>query len=292
MHDGAARDSGAAYIFAPRLEPLSMQPAEDAFALLDDHGPHTQTINLPESETAPEGGLAVTLTYDEAVIIVEDIASGGTATIEAGETSVVVNVSGVGVGNTELVASSADYGSASARYEVTGELAMSIASSDDPGTPIAPGTPLILDGAYIITVTADPAVAAESSVELYFICDDAFMTIEEPATIEGGNDSVDLAVATDAATVDAGVWGPPVMVMVSADGYAPSSSEYHIGFILGDVTDDNCVNVVDILAVRGQLGKEGSEIDPLAADINGDDKVNVLDLLTVRAGLGKGNGCP
>ena len=58
-----------------------------------------------------------------------------------------------------------------------------------------------------------------------------------------------------------------------------------------DTDGDGCVNVMDILAVRANLGKEGSAINPLSADINGDDKVNVLDLLAVRAGLGKGDGC-
>lgn len=60
---------------------------------------------------------------------------------------------------------------------------------------------------------------------------------------------------------------------------------------LGDVNDDNCVNVLDLLAVRANLGKTGSEISPPEADIDGDEVVNVLDLLAVRAGLGKGSGC-
>ena len=38
-------------------------------------------------------------------------------------------------------------------------------------------------------------------------------------------------------------------------GYARASADYHIGFLLGDALDDNCVNVVDILAVRVGLGK-------------------------------------
>ena len=61
--------------------------------------------------------------------------------------------------------------------------------------------------------------------------------------------------------------------------------------VTGDANGDACVNVLDLLAVRANLGKEGSEIDPMSTDINGDDKVNVLDLLAVRAGLGKGSGC-
>ena len=135
-------------------------------------------------------------------------------------------------------------------------------------------------------------MAGDSSLLLTIMYDDLYMSIQEPAVIEGGNASVDLAVTADATTVDAGIWGPPVTVNVSAPtGYAPASADYHIGFVLGDATDDNCVNVLDILGVRANLGKEGSEIDPLSTDMNGDDKVNVLDLLAVRAGLGKGNGC-
>ena len=48
----------------------------------------------------------------------------------------------------------------------------------------------------------------------------------------------------------------------------------------------------DLLTVRANLGKEGSNIDPMSADVDGDGKVNVMDLLAVRAALGKGNGCP
>ena len=182
--------------------------------------------------------------------------------------------------------------SGQADYEVGGEISLSIASADDPGTPVPAGTPLVLDDEYILTVTANPPVAGDSSLLLTIQYDDLYMSIQEPAVIEGGNASIGLVVTADATTVEEGVWGPPVTVTVSApEGYAQASADYHIGFILGDASDDNCVNVVDILAVRANLGNEGSEIDPLSTDINGDDKVNVLDLLAVRAGLGKGNGC-
>ena len=269
-----------------------MSPTEDTFSMPSAPGPHDQTISLAEGETAPEGGVAVTLTYNDPVIGVDGIASGGTATIAQDASSVTVSVSGVGIGNASLAASAVGYIGASASYEVTGELYMSIASADDPGTPLEAGTPLVLDDEYILTVTADPPVAGESNVLLVVQYDDLFLSIQEPAVIDGGNASVGLAVTADATTVETGIWGPPTNVTCSAAGYAPTSADYAIGFVLGDASDDNCVNVVDILAVRANLGKEGSEIDPLSTDVNGDDKVNVLDLLAVRAGLGKGNGCP
>ena len=58
-----------------------------------------------------------------------------------------------------------------------------------------------------------------------------------------------------------------------------------------DTDGDGCVNVLDLMVVRGQLGKEGSAINPPEADIDGDEIVNVLDLLAVRGALGTGDGC-
>ncbi len=58
-----------------------------------------------------------------------------------------------------------------------------------------------------------------------------------------------------------------------------------------DVDDDGCVNVMDLLSVRGNLGKPGSAINPLGADVDGDGKVNVMDLLSVRSALGRGRSC-
>ena len=54
----------------------------------------------------------------------------------------------------------------------------------------------------------------------------------------------------------------------------------------GDQNGDNCVNVLDLMGVRGQLVNEGSEINPPSADVNLDGCVNIIDLLIVRAGLG------
>ena len=51
-------------------------------------------------------------------------------------------------------------------------------------------------------------------------------------------------------------------------------------------------HVMDLLAVRANLGKTGSLINPPSADLDADDKVNVMDLLIVRASLGMGDGCP
>ena len=59
-----------------------------------------------------------------------------------------------------------------------------------------------------------------------------------------------------------------------------------------DVNADGCVNVADLLIVRNNLGKSGSEITPPRSDANADGIVNVADLLIVRNNLGTGPGCP
>jgi hypothetical protein len=51
------------------------------------------------------------------------------------------------------------------------------------------------------------------------------------------------------------------------------------------------VNVVDLLIVRNNLGKSGSDMHPPEADVDGDGLCNVVDLLIVRNNLGKGAGC-
>jgi hypothetical protein len=221
------------------------------------------------------------------------IASGETATIATGETGVTVYVMAVDRGTTELVAQAEGFSSGEAAYEVGGELTLTIASADDPGTIIDPTTTdLVLDAAYIITATVNPAVAEGESVDLIATYDDMYVTVETPVTIVGEGDSATIALSADAATKSLGVYGPATTVKISALGYAPASMDLNIGFEPGDTNDDNCVNVSDLLVVRGQLGKVGSEIDPLSADVNGDGLVNVLDLFGVRGALGKGSGCP
>jgi hypothetical protein len=59
--------------------------------------------------------------------------------------------------------------------------------------------------------------------------------------------------------------------------------------VRADVSGDDCVNVIDLLTVRNNLGKAGSLIFPPAADVDGDGICNVADLLIVRNRLG--NGC-
>jgi hypothetical protein len=59
----------------------------------------------------------------------------------------------------------------------------------------------------------------------------------------------------------------------------------------GDVNGDGCVNVTDLLTVRNNLGRGGSQIAPSAADVSSDGIVNVADLLYVRNLLGTGWGC-
>jgi len=60
----------------------------------------------------------------------------------------------------------------------------------------------------------------------------------------------------------------------------------------GDANEDWCVNILDLLVVRSNLGRTGSQIDPRSADIDSDGVVNVIDLLGIRAALGQGGGCP
>ncbi len=297
----AATSEGLSYSVLPRIRmPLVMNPAAYTFTMPSDPGPHSLTISLAEGERA-KGDVTVTLTYDEAVVNVfsdeqatSPIASGGTATIADGTPSVTVYVTGIAIGSTQLVASADDYPSGRADYSVRREIALSITPSDDPGSQIDPATtPLVLDDEYILTVSVDPPVAGAGSMILTIDYDGAFLTIEEPAIIGGGNASLDLTLTAKAATVDSGVWGPPATVTVSAtDEYAPISVDYDIGFEPGDATSDNCVNVQDLLMVRANLGDEGSQILPRSADVNRDGACNVLDLLAVRAHLGHGSGCP
>jgi hypothetical protein len=58
-----------------------------------------------------------------------------------------------------------------------------------------------------------------------------------------------------------------------------------------DTNTDHCVNVVDLLTVRNNLGNSGAAITPAEADVDGDGTVNVVDLLMVRNRLGKGSRC-
>jgi len=82
--------------------------------------------------------------------------------------------------------------------------------------------------------------------------------------------------------------GSSVSIVAGPDGSLLCSSPDDLR---ADVDGDDCVNVMDLLAIRANLGREGSEINPPEADINGDEVVNVMDLLGVRADLGKGSGC-
>jgi len=221
------------------------------------------------------------------------LASAGNRATSAGYTleSTLGQPSVVGVSTG--AAHTLEHGFWHAEEAVIGVITMSMAPSDDPGNPIDPAlTPLVLDDEYILTVVVDPGMPGSSSLTLTVDYDHAYLTIEDPAIVGPGTDTVVLLVTADATTVSAGVWEPPITVTVSAAGYTPASENYAIGFVPGDGTDDNCVNVQDLLTVRANLGKEGSEIDPLSADIDGDGKVNVLDLLAVRGALGNGNGCP
>jgi len=53
-----------------------------------------------------------------------------------------------------------------------------------------------------------------------------------------------------------------------------------------DVNGDCVVNVLDIMVIRANLGREGSSIVPTTADVNRDGVCNMVDLLAVRSQLG------
>jgi hypothetical protein len=83
-------------------------------------------------------------------------------------------------------------------------------------------------------------------------------------------------------------WPNGSRINLGAYGNTPQASKL---FPNPDISGDDCVNVTDLLMVRNQLGKCGSQIAPPWVDVNGDGCVNVTDLLIVRNTLSKGSGC-
>ena len=51
-----------------------------------------------------------------------------------------------------------------------------------------------------------------------------------------------------------------------------------------DVNSDGTVNILDLVAVAGQFGQSGDDLD---GDVNGDSTVNILDLVTVAGHFGE-----
>jgi|GEM_PF-4517053 len=63
--------------------------------------------------------------------------------------------------------------------------------------------------------------------------------------------------------------------------------------ILGDVSGDGRVNILDLITVRNLLGADVTTGDGWKGDVNGDCKVNILDLIFVRNQLGNfARPCP
>jgi len=58
-------------------------------------------------------------------------------------------------------------------------------------------------------------------------------------------------------------------------------------FVRADVTYSDNVDIVDIVAVRNQLGKQPEYVEAESADVNADGQVDLLDLIAVRNRLGQ-----
>ena len=59
-----------------------------------------------------------------------------------------------------------------------------------------------------------------------------------------------------------------------------------------DVDDNGCVNILDLIAIRGNMGKDPSSGGISQCDVNKDGRINILDLIAVRAKLSIGCGKP
>ncbi|MEP0845143.1 MAG: LamG domain-containing protein, partial [Phycisphaerae bacterium] len=105
------------------LQPvLTITPNRRFFTQGSDMGPVNVTIGLVGA-AGVAGGTPITLTYDSAVISVTTsgdvpIPSGGTAIVAQGATNVVVKVSGVAPGMTNLTASGTNFLSATGQFAV------------------------------------------------------------------------------------------------------------------------------------------------------------------------------
>jgi len=63
-------------------------------------------------------------------------------------------------------------------------------------------------------------------------------------------------------------------------------------FVKQDVDDNGCVNILDLIAIRGNLGKNPSSGGISQCDVNRDGLINILDLIAVRGKLSVGCGKP
>lgn len=62
--------------------------------------------------------------------------------------------------------------------------------------------------------------------------------------------------------------------------------------LAADVDDSACVNILDLIVVRSNLGLDPASGGKPACDVNKDGKINILDLIAVRSKLGIGCGIP
>ena len=61
---------------------------------------------------------------------------------------------------------------------------------------------------------------------------------------------------------------------------------------VGDIDDNGCVNLLDLLSMRPHLGKSASSGGIAHMDLNRDGVINLLDLLKVRSNMNAGCGKP
>jgi hypothetical protein len=75
-----------------------------------------------------------------------------------------------------------------------------------------------------------------------------------------------------------------VIPATHADGQVTVSGSSEPPSLVGDVNDDGCVDILDLVAVGSQFGSTAP--DPAAADINGDGLVDIVDIVLVARDLG------
>ena len=64
------------------------------------------------------------------------------------------------------------------------------------------------------------------------------------------------------------------------------------GTAVGDVNDDGCVNVLDLLVIRTNLNGDPTSSGLARCDVNKDGAINILDMLAIRKNLNAGCGKP